>query len=62
VDLSAFAGQTVRLVVEAADASTASPVEAAVDEVTIIRAGRSRRRSAVCRAVAAAADPASTAP
>jgi aminopeptidase S len=37
VDLSAFAGQTVRLVVEAADASTASLVEAGVDNVTITR-------------------------
>ena len=34
-DLSAFAGQTVRLVVEAADAAAASLVEAAVDDVKI---------------------------
>ncbi len=34
-DISAFAGQTVRLVVEAADASTASLVEAAIDDVII---------------------------
>ncbi|GAA0906520.1 M28 family peptidase [Virgisporangium aurantiacum] len=37
VDISAFAGQTVRVVVEAADAGTASLVEAAVDDVTIVR-------------------------
>ena len=36
-DLSAFAGQTVRLQIEAADASTASLVEAAVDNVTVTR-------------------------
>jgi aminopeptidase S len=36
-DLSAFAGQTVRLVVEAADAGTASLVEAGVDDVKITR-------------------------
>ena len=35
VDVSAFAGQSVRIVVEAADASTASLVEAAVDDVRI---------------------------
>ena len=35
VDLDAFAGQTIRISVEAADASTASLVEAAVDDVTI---------------------------
>jgi hypothetical protein len=35
--LSAFAGQTVRLVVDAADASTASLVEAGVDDVRITR-------------------------
>jgi hypothetical protein len=39
VSLSAFAGQTVRLVVEAADASTASLVEAGVDDVRITRSG-----------------------
>jgi hypothetical protein len=33
--LNAFAGQTIRLVVEAADASTASLVEAGVDDVRI---------------------------
>ena len=37
VNLSAYAGQTVQLSVEAADLSTASLVEAAVDDVTIIR-------------------------
>jgi hypothetical protein len=37
VSLNAFAGQTVRLVVEAADASTASLVEAAVDDVRVTR-------------------------
>jgi aminopeptidase S len=37
VNLSAYAGQTVRLQVEAADASTASLVEAAVDNVKITR-------------------------
>ncbi|GAA1026969.1 hypothetical protein GCM10009557_06510 [Virgisporangium ochraceum] len=37
VDISAFAGQTVRIVVEAADASTASLVEAAIDDVVIAR-------------------------
>jgi carboxypeptidase T len=36
-DLSAFAGQTVRLQVEAADASTASLVEAGVDNVVVTR-------------------------
>jgi carboxypeptidase T len=35
--LSAFAGQTVRLVVEAADLSTASLVEAGVDDVRVTR-------------------------
>jgi hypothetical protein len=35
--LDAFAGQTVRIVIEAADASTASLVEAAVDDVRITR-------------------------
>ena len=37
VSLEAFAGQTVRLVVEAADASGASLVEAAVDDVRVTR-------------------------
>jgi hypothetical protein len=37
VDLSAFAGQTIRLLIETADASTASLVEAAVDDVKVIR-------------------------
>ena len=35
--LSAFAGQTVRIVIEAADASTASLVEAGVDDVRVTR-------------------------
>ncbi|HLL64979.1 MAG TPA: M20/M25/M40 family metallo-hydrolase [Micromonosporaceae bacterium] len=35
VDLSAYAGQSVRLRVEAADAGTASLVEAAIDDVTV---------------------------
>jgi carboxypeptidase T len=35
--LDAFAGQTVRIVVEAADASTASLVEAGVDDVRVTR-------------------------
>jgi hypothetical protein len=35
VDISAFHGQTVRILIEAADASTASLVEAAVDDVKI---------------------------
>jgi hypothetical protein len=35
VDISAFAGQIVRIVIEAADASTASLVEAAIDDVKI---------------------------
>jgi hypothetical protein len=34
-NLSSFAGQTVRLVIEAADASTASLVEAGVDDLSI---------------------------
>jgi carboxypeptidase T len=37
VDLSAFAGQTVRIVIEAADAGGASLVEAAIDDVRIVR-------------------------
>jgi aminopeptidase S len=35
--VSAFAGQSVRVLVEAADASTASLVEAGVDDVKILR-------------------------
>jgi aminopeptidase S len=35
--LNAFAGQSVQLVVQAADASTASLVEAGVDDVRITR-------------------------
>jgi hypothetical protein len=35
VSLNAFAGQTIRIVIEAADAATASLVEAAVDDVRI---------------------------
>jgi hypothetical protein len=34
-DLSAFAGQTVRILVEAADLSSASLVEAAVDDLRV---------------------------
>jgi hypothetical protein len=37
VDVSAFAGQTVRILIEAADAAGASLVEAAVDDVRIVR-------------------------
>jgi subtilisin family serine protease len=37
IDISAFAGQTVQLQIEAADAGTASLVEAAVDDVVIRR-------------------------
>jgi aminopeptidase S len=37
VNLSAYAGQTVKLLVEAADAGTASLVEAAVDDVKITK-------------------------
>ena len=37
VSLDAFAGQTIRLVIEAADASTASLVEAGVDDVRVTR-------------------------
>jgi aminopeptidase S len=37
VSLGAFAGQTVRIVVEAADAAGASTVEAGVDEVKVTR-------------------------
>jgi hypothetical protein len=36
-NLSAYAGQSVRIVFEAADASTASLVEASVDDVSIVR-------------------------
>jgi aminopeptidase S len=36
-NLSAYAGQTVRVQVEAADLSTASLVEAAVDDVRVVR-------------------------
>jgi carboxypeptidase T len=36
-DLSAFAGQSIRLLIEANDSSTASLVEAAVDDVKIVR-------------------------
>jgi hypothetical protein len=35
VSLNAFAGQTVRILIEAADAGTASLVEAAVDDVRV---------------------------
>ena len=35
-DISSFAGQTVRILIEAADASTASFVEAAVDDVRVV--------------------------
>jgi aminopeptidase S len=38
VNLSAYAGQSVRLIVEAADTGTASLLEAAVDDVRITRA------------------------
>jgi hypothetical protein len=36
VDVTAFAGQTIRIVIEAADASTASLVEAGIDDVRIV--------------------------
>jgi len=36
-DISSFAGQTVRILIEAADASTASLVEAGVDDVQIVQ-------------------------
>jgi hypothetical protein len=39
VSLQNFAGQTVRLLIQAADASTASLVEAGVDDVRITRSG-----------------------
>jgi hypothetical protein len=37
VSLDAFAGQTVQIVISAADASTASLVEAGVDDVRVTR-------------------------
>ena len=37
-NISAYAGQSVRILIQAADASTASLVEAGVDNVTITRA------------------------
>lgn len=37
VNISSFAGQTVRILIEAADASTASLVEAAVDDVKVVQ-------------------------
>ncbi len=37
IDLTAFAGQTIRILIEASDSSTASLVEAAVDDVRIVR-------------------------
>jgi len=37
VDLSAFAGQTIQILIECADASSASLVEAGIDDVRIIR-------------------------
>ncbi len=37
VNVTAFAGQSVRILIEAADASTASLVEAAVDDVKIVQ-------------------------
>ncbi len=37
VSLNSFAGQTVRILIEAADASTASLVEAAIDDVRIMQ-------------------------
>jgi aminopeptidase S len=37
VNLSSFAGQTIRLRVEAADAATASLIEAGVDDVQVTR-------------------------
>jgi aminopeptidase S len=36
-NISAFAGQTIRLVIEASDLGTASLIEAAVDDVLITR-------------------------
>ena len=37
VDLSAFAGQTIRILIECADASSASLIEAGVDDVRIVQ-------------------------
>jgi len=37
VNISSFAGQSVRILIQAADASTASLVEAGVDDVSIVR-------------------------
>jgi len=37
VNLNAFAGQTIQILIEAADASTASLVEAGVDDVRVTR-------------------------
>lgn len=37
VDISAFAGQSVRIRVEAADAGSASLIEAGFDNVTVTR-------------------------
>ncbi|GAA5772628.1 hypothetical protein Aros01_09185 [Streptosporangium roseum] len=37
VDISSYAGQSVRILIEAADASGASLVEAGVDDVKITR-------------------------
>jgi len=37
VNISSFAGQTIRLRIEAADAATASLIEASVDDVVITR-------------------------
>jgi hypothetical protein len=37
VDIGAYRGQSVRIVFEAADASTASLVEASVDDVAIVQ-------------------------
>ncbi len=37
VSLNAYAGQTVRLLIEAADASTGSLVEAGIDDVKVLR-------------------------
>ena len=52
VNLDDFAGQTVRIRIEAADASTASLVEAGVDDVRVTRPARRRRAgaAAACRA------------
>ena len=36
-NLSSFAGQTIRIRIEAADASTGSLIEAGVDNVSIVR-------------------------